>query len=114
MKIHEYQAKEILKSYGVPVPKGGVAETTEEARKIAERNWRKGNRCEGTDPCGWKRKGRRCQNRNLSQRGGEGCQGNHWDDIGHPPDWTGRPVVRKVLVEEGMEIQRGTLFRSGD
>jgi len=36
MKIHEYQAKEILKSYGVPVPKGGVAETPEEARRIAE------------------------------------------------------------------------------
>ena len=29
MKIHEYQAKEILKGYGVPVPKGGVAETPE-------------------------------------------------------------------------------------
>src|SRR5512136_166661 len=36
MKIHEFQAKEILKGYGVPVPKGGVAETPEEARKIAE------------------------------------------------------------------------------
>ena len=36
MKIHEYQAKEILKGYGVPVPKGRVAETPEEARKIAE------------------------------------------------------------------------------
>ena len=36
MKIHEYQAKEILKSCGVPVPKGGVAESSEEALKIAE------------------------------------------------------------------------------
>jgi succinyl-CoA synthetase beta subunit len=36
MKIHEYQAKEILKGYGVPVPKGRMAETPEEARKIAE------------------------------------------------------------------------------
>jgi succinyl-CoA synthetase beta subunit len=36
MKIHEYQAKEILKGYGVPVPRGGVAETPEEARRIAE------------------------------------------------------------------------------
>lgn len=36
MKIHEYQGKEILKSYGVPVPKGGVAATPEEARKIAD------------------------------------------------------------------------------
>ena len=36
MKIHEYQAKEILKGFGVPVPRGGVASTIEEARKIAE------------------------------------------------------------------------------
>ncbi len=36
MKIHEYQAKEILKKFGVAVPKGKVAFTPEEARKIAE------------------------------------------------------------------------------
>ena len=36
MKIHEYQAKEILNSYGVPVPQGRVARTTEEALKIAK------------------------------------------------------------------------------
>ena len=36
MKIHEYQAKEILKEFGVPVPKGGVATNPQEARRIAE------------------------------------------------------------------------------
>ncbi len=36
MKIHEYQAKELLGSYGVPVPKGGVAKTPDEARQKAE------------------------------------------------------------------------------
>ncbi len=36
MKVHEYQAKELFKQYGIPVPRGGVAETPEEARKIAE------------------------------------------------------------------------------
>jgi len=36
MKIHEYQAKELLRAYGVPVPKGRVAETPEEARAFAE------------------------------------------------------------------------------
>jgi len=36
MKIHEYQAKEILRGYGIPVPKGKMAETPEEARKVAE------------------------------------------------------------------------------
>ena len=35
MKIHEYQAKEILKSFGVPVPNGAVARTPEEAEAIA-------------------------------------------------------------------------------
>lgn len=37
MKIHEHQAKSILKKFGVAIPKGDVAFTVEEARKIAER-----------------------------------------------------------------------------
>ena len=36
MKVHEYQAKELLASYGTPVPKGGVASTPAEARLAAE------------------------------------------------------------------------------
>lgn len=36
MNIHEYQAKEILKKYGVSVPKGGVAFTPEEAYNVAK------------------------------------------------------------------------------
>lgn len=36
MKIHEYQAKEILRKYNVPVPDGSVAFTSEEALKIAK------------------------------------------------------------------------------
>jgi succinyl-CoA synthetase beta subunit len=37
MKIHEYQAKAILARYGVPVPKGEVATTSEDVRGGAER-----------------------------------------------------------------------------
>jgi len=36
MKIHEYQAKQIMSEFGVPVPKGRVAATPEEARQIAQ------------------------------------------------------------------------------
>ena len=36
MKIHEYQGKEILRKFNVPVPKGGVAFSGEEAVKIAK------------------------------------------------------------------------------
>src|SRR5262245_36187472 len=37
MKIHEYQAKAILREFGVPVPRGEVAATPGEARAFAER-----------------------------------------------------------------------------
>ena len=35
MNIHEYQAKEILETYGVSMPPGGVAETPAEAEAVA-------------------------------------------------------------------------------
>ena len=35
MKVHEYQAKEILARYDVPVPRGGVASTAQEAARVA-------------------------------------------------------------------------------
>ena len=37
MKIHEYQAKELFKKFGVPVPEGGVAFSTSEAKGVAEK-----------------------------------------------------------------------------
>lgn len=37
MNIHEYQAKDILRDYGLPVPPGEVATTPEEARALAEK-----------------------------------------------------------------------------
>ncbi len=37
MKIHEYQAKEILKKYGVPVPRGEMAETQAQAEAAAQK-----------------------------------------------------------------------------
>src|SRR5712671_138466 len=36
MKIHEYQAKGILKKYGVPLPRGEMAESREEAEAAAK------------------------------------------------------------------------------
>jgi succinyl-CoA synthetase beta subunit len=36
MKLHEYQSKQIFARYGVPIPKGRVAVTANEAKHIAE------------------------------------------------------------------------------
>ena len=43
MKIHEYQAKEILRKYGVPVPAGEMATTLEEADTAAKQLFSAGN-----------------------------------------------------------------------
>jgi succinyl-CoA synthetase beta subunit len=36
MKIHEYQAKQLLEKFKVPIPQGGVAVTAQEAFQVAE------------------------------------------------------------------------------
>ena len=37
MNIHEYQAKDIFREHGIPIPHGGVASTTAEAEGLARR-----------------------------------------------------------------------------
>ncbi len=37
MKIHEYQAKKILRNFGVPIPAGEVAETADQAKEAAQK-----------------------------------------------------------------------------
>ena len=36
MNIHEYQGKELMRKYGVAVPRGGVAYTPAEAEAVAK------------------------------------------------------------------------------
>jgi len=43
MKIHEYQAKEILRHYGVPVPEGEMVSTIEQADTAAKQLFSAGN-----------------------------------------------------------------------
>lgn len=41
MKLHEYQSKQIFSRYGIPIPKGRVAASADEAKQIAKElgNW---------------------------------------------------------------------------
>jgi succinyl-CoA synthetase beta subunit len=105
MKIHEYQAKEILKSYGVPVPRGGVAETPEQARKIAEGIGEKTIVVKAQIHAGGRGKGGGIKVVSHPKEAEKASK----DIIGmtlvtHQTGTAGR-LVRKVLVEEGMEIQ---------
>jgi succinyl-CoA synthetase beta subunit len=105
MKVHEYQAKSILARYGVPVPRGEVTDSPDEAREIA------------------KRLGGRAVVKAQIHAGGRGKGGGV--KLAKDPDeareiarkilgmnlvtvQTGRAgrIVQKVLVEEALDIDR--------
>ena len=37
MNVHEYQAKKILAQYGILIPQGGIAYTSSEAKRVAQK-----------------------------------------------------------------------------
>jgi succinyl-CoA synthetase beta subunit len=105
MKIHEYQAKEILKSYGVPVPKGGAADTPEEARKIAEGIGSKAIVVKAQIHAGGRGKGggiRVVKSPEEAEKAAREILGMTL--VTHQTGASGK-LVQKILVEEGMEIQ---------
>jgi succinyl-CoA synthetase beta subunit len=105
MKIHEYQAKEILRNYGVSVPKGGVAATAEEARKIADGIGEKTIVVKAQIQAGGRGKGggvRVVNNPGEAEKAAKEIIGMTL--VTHQTGPAGR-LVRKVLVEEGAEIQ---------
>src|SRR6516164_1777261 len=105
MNIHEYQAKEILKRYGVPVPLGKVASTPQEAKTAAAQL------------------GGRCVVKAQIHAGGRGKAGgvklaNNPEEaeqkaseilgkklVTHQTGPQGRQV-RRVLIEQGVNIER--------
>ncbi len=105
MNIHEYQAKEILKRYGVPVPVGKVASTLAEVKAAATEL------------------GGRCVVKAQIHAGGRGKAGgvklasNPEDAVEKAAEILGKNLVthqtgpegrqvRRVLIEEGINIER--------
>ncbi len=105
MKIHEYQAKQIFAKFGVPVPRGEVAETPEQARAAAERlggtvvvkaQIHAGGRGKGGGV-------KLAQGADEAERLARAMLGNKLVTAQTGPE--GR-VVKRVLVEEGLSIAR--------
>jgi succinyl-CoA synthetase beta subunit len=106
MKIHEYQAKQILAKYGVTIPRGKVAFTMDEAVGAAEEL--------GTEICVVKAQihaGGRGKGGGVKvSKGLEAVRTNAEQIIGmqlvtHQTGLKGQQVKR-VLVEEGMDIKK--------
>ena len=69
VKIHEYQAKQLLRGFGVAVPRGHLALTPVEAEGAFRRARRRHRRREGADPRRRPRQGRRREARPLAGGG---------------------------------------------
>ncbi len=109
MKIHEYQAKEILKGYGVPVPKGRVAETPEESRKIAEEIGAKTIVVKAQIHAGGRGKGRGVKVVSNPAEAEKTAREILGMTLITPQTGPGGRIVRKVLIEETVDI-KGELY----
>jgi succinyl-CoA synthetase beta subunit len=105
MKIHEFQAKEILKGYGVPVPRGRVAETHEEARKVAEETGAKTIVVKAQIHAGGRGKGGGVRVVRSAKEAEKAAKEILGMTLVTPQTGSAGRVVRKALVEEGMDIK---------
>jgi len=105
MKIHEYQAKQILAKFGVNVPRGEVAFTPEGSRAIAERLGgtvvvKAQIHAGGRGKAGGVKIAR---NRDEAESLARGMIGKELVTLQTGPE--GR-MVKRVLIEEGLDVAR--------
>jgi succinyl-CoA synthetase beta subunit len=106
MKVHEYQAKQILSRFGVTTPRGEVAYTPEEARAVAERLSGGTVVVKAQIHAGGRGKAggvKIARNLDEAERLAREILGKTL--VTHQTGPEGR-VVRRLLIEEGLEIAR--------
>jgi succinyl-CoA synthetase beta subunit len=106
MNIHEFQAKEILKRFGVPVPRGIVASTPEEAKKAATELGGAVCVVKAQIHAGGRGKGGGVKVvKNAEEAALKAREMLGKNLVTHQTGPAGREV-RRVLVEEGLNIER--------
>jgi succinyl-CoA synthetase beta subunit len=106
MKIHEYQAKSILRRYGVPLPSGEVAASAKKAGAVAEKLGGSVWVVKAQIHAGGRGKGggvKVCRSLAEVEANAEAILGMR---LVTPQTGPKGQKVRKVLVEEGMDIRR--------
>ncbi|RKY17627.1 MAG: ADP-forming succinate--CoA ligase subunit beta [Planctomycetota bacterium] len=106
MKLHEFQAKEVFREYGISTPRGAVAESVEEAVSAAERIGGEVFAVKAQVLVGGRGKAggiRICRGLGEVRKAAESLLGKRLVTYQSDPDGV---VVRRVLVEQGVEIER--------
>ncbi|MFO7715620.1 ADP-forming succinate--CoA ligase subunit beta [Desulfosarcina sp.] len=106
MKIHEYQAKELYRKYGIPVPEGSVAFTPDEAKAAAEKLGAYPVVVKAQIHAGGRGKGGGVKlAKSLEEVAALADEIIGMNLVTHQTGPQGQPV-RKVLVEQGLNIAR--------
>jgi succinyl-CoA synthetase beta subunit len=105
MKIHEYQAKEIISSYGVPIPRSRVAMTTDQVERAAKEM---GGQCviKAQVYAGGRGKGGGIRIAHSHEQAGEMAKEMFGRNLVTPQTGPEGLRVRRILVEEIVEIER--------
>jgi len=109
MKIHEYQGKGILKKYGVAVPRGEMAESCEEAERVAKNLFDSGSTgvvVKAQIHAGGRGKGGGVKIAQSVQEAGDyAAKMLRMTLITHQTGPEGR-IVRRLLIEETLPIEK--------
>ena len=106
MKIHEYQGKELFRKYNVPVPNGVVIDDAKDAAKAAEKLGTKVTVVKAQIHAGGRGKGggvKLAKSPKEAEQHAKKILGMTL--VTHQTGPEGR-LVRRVLVEEGTDIQK--------
>ncbi len=106
MKIHEYQAKAILARYGVPMPRGDVAFTKEEARAVAARLGTPVVVVKAQIHAGGRGKGGGVKLARSAEEAAELAGRMLGMKLVTPQTGPAGRVVKRLLIEEGLDIKR--------
>lgn len=106
MKIHEYQAKELFKKYKIPVPDGGIAFSTDEAKQIADKIGKFPIIVKAQIHAGGRGKGGGVKIAKSTEEIRELADEILGMNLVTKQTGPEGRIVKKVLVEEGLKIER--------
>jgi succinyl-CoA synthetase beta subunit len=106
MKIHEYQAKEIFRKFGVPTPRGEMVTTPEQARAVAEKLGTKIVVVKAQIHAGGRGKAGGVKLAKSPAEAAELAKSIMGMTLVTPQTGPAGRVVKRLLVEEGLDIKR--------
>jgi succinyl-CoA synthetase beta subunit len=106
MKIHEYQAKEIFRRFGVPTPRGEMVTTPDQARAVAERLGTKIVVVKAQIHAGGRGKAGGVKLAKSPAEAAELAKNMMGMKLVTPQTGPAGRIVQRLLIEEGLDIKR--------